>query len=144
MTKQQLITKIAQAIAKMEGFYLSNSVARRNNNPGNLRSWGKTPTVNGFAVFKRAEDGWMALYRQIENNIDGMGSKDPYRLRSVGLSLREFFQGQRDAEGKLLLSGYPGYAPDSDGNRAEHYATFVAESIGISDIDAKLKTFITE
>lgn len=144
MTKQQLISNIARAISRMEGYQLLNSVARKNNNPGNLRSWGKTPTRNGFAVFNRAEDGWSALYRQIENNIFGLGSKDPFRMRSVGLSLREFFQGQRDSEGKLILGGYPGYAPDSDNNQAEHYAKFVAESCGIDSIDTKLKTLITE
>ena len=128
----------------MEGYSLLNSVARKNNNPGNLRSWGKTPTRGGFAYFNRAEDGWSALYRQIENNVMGMGSRDSFPMHSVGLSLREFFQGQRNAEGKVILGGYPGYAPDSDGNKSEHYAKYVASSIGIDDIDVKLKTLITE
>lgn len=128
----------------MEGYELLNSISRKNNNPGNLRSWGKRPVVKGYAKFDRAEDGWSALYQQIENNVFGKGAKDPFRLRSVGLSLREFFSGQRDENGNVLLGGYPGYSPDSDGNHSEHYARFVAQHIGTDDIDIKIKELITE
>jgi hypothetical protein len=33
----------------------------RNNNPGNLRSWGNTPVAGGFARFKSAADGLQAM-----------------------------------------------------------------------------------
>lgn len=33
----------------------------RNNNPGNLRSWGDAPIKNGFAVFKSAQEGLSAM-----------------------------------------------------------------------------------
>ena len=33
----------------------------RNNNPGNLRQWGNTPTSDGFAVFPNAEAGLSAM-----------------------------------------------------------------------------------
>ena len=145
MTRNKLITDMANAISKMEGYNILNSIAQKNKNPGNLRGWAKTPTEKGYAKFARAEDGWKALYRQIEINIFGAGSKDSYKLRKdVGLSLKEFFGGQRDAENKLLLGGYPGYAPAADSNDPTHYAKFVAKQIGVTDIDAKIKTFITE
>ncbi|MDB5853294.1 MAG: putative rane protein phage related [Herminiimonas sp.] len=38
----------------------------RNNNPGNLRSWGGAPTQNGFAVFPTAEAGILAMAKQLQ------------------------------------------------------------------------------
>ena len=143
MTRTELITKIASAISKMEGYNLLNSPARKNNNPGSIRGWPKTPVVNGYAKFSRAEDGWKALYKQIETNIFSLGSRDIYPLRKdVGLSLKEFFAGQRDEDGQLLKGGYPGYAPAADSNRPIHYAKYVAEQVGVADIETKLKEFI--
>lgn len=37
----------------------------RNNNPGNLRSWGNTPRVGGFAAFPNAQAGLSAMARQL-------------------------------------------------------------------------------
>lgn len=143
MTRTQLITNIAKAIAKMEGFNILNSISRKNCNPGNLRSWPKTTTANGYAKFERAEDGWKALYKQIETNIFGNGSRDVYPLRKdVGLSLKEFFGGQRDTDGQLLKGGYPGYAPAADSNQPMHYAKYVAAEVGLPNIETKLKEFI--
>lgn len=136
MTRQQLISAIAKAIAKMEGFYVNGSVASRNNNPGNLRSWPGVPTNKGFATFPSAEAGWQALHMQVESNVWGRGKRDPWPKRADGLTLREFFGGQD--------GGYPGYAPSNDGNKPEHYARFVASQIGVDDIDVKIKTFVTE
>ena len=143
MTKNQLITSIARAISRMEGYEILNSVARRNANPGNLRSWGRLPVVNGYVKFPNAEEGWRALAAQIEYNIMGKGKADPFKLRQQGLSLREFFAGQRDENGAVLPGGYPGYAPSADSNHPEHYAQFVAKAAGLDDIDKKLKEYIT-
>ncbi len=144
MNKSQLITKIAQAIGRMEGYWVSGSIAHKNNNPGNLRSWPKTPSNKGFANFKTAEIGWRALYDQIESNIYGRGQRDSFPLRAkLGLNLREFFGGQRNDKGELLVGGYPGYAPALDHNDPEHYAKFVAKESGLNDIDTKLKDLIT-
>lgn len=145
MTKSQLISGIAAAISKMEGYTILSSVARKNNNPGNLRTWSGVPSVNGFAKFKRAEDGWKALYQQIENNIFGRGRNDSFPARAKeGLTLREFFAGQRDQHNMVINGGYPGYAPAADNNHPEHYAKFIAEQAKIESIDVKLKTLINE
>ena len=77
-----LVDPIAQAIATMEGFFKAGSLAARNNNPGNLRSWGANPIVNGYAQFKSAEEGWAALKTQVQKNINR------------GLNLNEFFAGK--------------------------------------------------
>lgn len=106
-----LVEKIAVAISAMEGFPKKGSRANRQNNPGNLRSWGKTPIVEGFANFPTAAEGWSALRRQIWRNVDR------------GLTLYEFFGGKPNV--------YAGYAPDADGNRSRHYAEFVAKRAGI-------------
>lgn len=144
MTKQDLITGIARAISKMEGFLVNGSLANKNNNPGNLRQWPATPSVKGFAYFASASDGWKALYQQIETNIYGRGKRDPFPLRAKeGLSLKEFFAGQRDSTGAVLTGGYPGYAPAADSNDPYHYAKFVAEQCNIDDIDTKLQKLIT-
>lgn len=102
---------IAEAIARMEGFYVPGTLAQRNNNPGNLRSGpGQVGTAGGFAVFPDAQTGWEALARQVDLNI------------SRGLNLFQFFGGGQ---------GYPGYAPSSDSNDPNRYANFVAQQTGI-------------
>lgn len=102
---------IAQAIALMEGFYIPGSLAQRNNNPGNLRTWGSLPTSGGYAVFPTATAGWDALKRQVQLNINR------------GLTLEEFFAGKPGV--------YGGYAPAADKNDPGGYARFVAGKTGI-------------
>ncbi len=107
-----LTEQIAQAIATMEGFYTSGSVAQRQNNPGNLRSWGSAPVVGGYAQFASAADGWNALYQQINLNI------------GRGLTLYEFFAGKPGV--------YAGYSPSADQNQPIQYAQFVGQQIGVN------------
>jgi hypothetical protein len=111
------VEDLAQAIARYEGFYRPGTLAQRNNNPGNLRSWGSYPVVNGFVRFPDEETGWTALRGQVAKNIDR------------GLSLEEFFGGKAGV--------YPGYAPAADNNRPLTYARTVANWLGISS-DAPL------
>lgn len=54
---------LAAAIAHMEGFYIAHTLARRNNNPGNLRT--RPPYYNTYPT---AEDGWTALVSDIDAN----------------------------------------------------------------------------
>ena len=104
---------IAQAIAQMEGFFKpGGSIAARNNNPGNLRSWGSNPVVDGYAKFPTLQAGWDALRAQVDKNI------------GRGLTLQEFFGGKPGV--------YPGYAPAVDRNDPGNYANFVATQAGIS------------
>lgn len=107
--RPELVALMAEAIAWYEGFYRAGepTVAKRNHNPGNLRSWGSRPVKDGFAVFPSAAEGFRALRHQIRKNLD-----------ERGLSLREFFAGAGD---------YPGYAPASDSNDPEAYARFVRD-----------------
>ena len=111
MNRSSLVMRISEAIAEMEGFYKTNSRAQRNNNPGNLRRWGKVPVLDGFCNFPTPVEGWAALRKQVDKNV------------GRGLTLYEFFGGKPNV--------YPGYAPDSDGNRSRHYAEFVAKRVKI-------------
>lgn len=62
------VTSIAAAIAHMEGFQLTASLAHRNNNPGNLRKWFDVPVVNGYVRFPTKQAGWAALCADIMAN----------------------------------------------------------------------------
>lgn len=106
-----LVDDLAAGIARFEGFYAAGSLAARNNNPGNLRSWGSYPVVGGYVQFPDAATGWAALRAQVQRNI------------SRGLTLNEFFGGKAGV--------YSGYAPSSDGNRPAGYAATVAGWLGI-------------
>jgi len=111
VTKDELSVRIAISISVMEGFNKKGSRPQRNNNPGNLRRWGRIPVVDGFASFPTVAEGWTALQTQVRKNI------------GRGLTLYEFFGGKPDV--------YPGYAPDNDGNHSRHYAEFVANRVKI-------------
>jgi len=117
MASNALIDSLALAIARMEGYLdasgavKSGTIAYRNNNPGNLRSWGSNPVVGGYASFPTASAGWVALKRQIELNI------------GRGLTLEEFFGGKPGV--------YGGYAPSGDNNDPNGYARNVAGWTGI-------------
>ena len=106
------VDDLAQAIARFEGYYTPGSLAARNNNPGNLRSWGSYPVVNGYVQFPDAAAGWTALRSQVEKNI------------GRGLNLSEFFGGKPGV--------YSGYAPSADANNPTNYAQTVANWLGIS------------
>lgn len=123
MKADELVGRMAEAIATMEGYYRPGTQAKRNRNPGNLRCWGPMPIHNGFVVFPSEDAGFEALETQIRKNI------------RRGLNLYEFFGGKPGY--------YPGYAPDNDGNNARHYAEFVAKRIGI-DPSAVLADLIKE
>lgn len=97
-----LVEHITLAIAKHEGYWNPKSLGRRNNNPGNLRWWGKERRRNGFVHFTTPADGFRALRLQVWKNVI-------YRR----LSLYTFFAGN---------GGYPGYAPRNDGNDPFAYA----------------------
>jgi len=114
-----LVSAIAQAIAQEEGFYVPGSIAQRNHNPGNLRSWGSAPIVSGYAVAPDDATGWSWLHSQVQTNINR------------GLTLNEFFAGKPGI--------YGGYAPSADNNRPLQYAAFVAGQVGIP-VDVPLNT----
>lgn len=68
------VERIADAIANAEGYYVPNSRARRNNNPGDLTDpMGQEYTgYDGpFVIFTTDTDGWYALYVLIGGALNG-------------------------------------------------------------------------
>ena len=63
------MSKLAEAIAHQEGFYVTGSLPQRQNNPGDLRHGnGETHPdnqPNAVGAFDTPEDGWAALARQL-------------------------------------------------------------------------------
>jgi hypothetical protein len=106
-----LVEAIAQSIAAVESGGNPNALSYRNNNPGNLRSWGSNPVVSGYAKFPDIQSGWNALYSQINTNI------------GRGLTLNDFFAGKPGV--------YGGYAPSGDSNSPLAYAQRVGSDVGI-------------
>jgi len=114
-TEQQaprdLVSALADAITNYESGGKPNARSIRNNNPGNLRSWGDTPVVDGYAKFATWEAGMDALRSQIQKNI------------SRGLTLQEFFAGKEGV--------YKGFAPSADNNQPAKYAATVGARIHV-------------
>ena len=105
-----LTDRLAGAIAAYESGGNPNAINFRNNNPGNLRSWGSMATSGGFAQFPTMAAGLAAEKQQIDKNI------------ARGLTLNEFFGGGK---------GYGGWAPASDKNKPSAYAAAIARQLGI-------------
>ncbi|GIU74777.1 MAG: hypothetical protein KatS3mg004_1864 [Bryobacteraceae bacterium] len=148
MTRAELIERIAQAIAEMEGFYATGTnptLAQRNANPGNIRTWrdanGKPyPTYRGYVDFvqwsadrnpgasmdeisrKALEEGWRVLRVLVGQYLDG-----------------------RYTQGKppTLEEMFRVYAPAADGNHPANYARFVAGRINARP-DQPLQELIDE
>jgi hypothetical protein len=147
MTRQELIEKIGQAIAEMEGFCRTAAqptLAQRNANPGNIRQWrdrsGKPyPTSKGYVDFvawaserfpgasreqmsRRAlEEGWRILRVLIGQYLDG-----------------RYTQGKPPTIEEMFRV----YAPAADGNQPASYARFVARKLG-ARVDQRLIDLVT-
>jgi hypothetical protein len=119
------IDTLANAIATMEGFYTSGSVAQRNNNPGNLTaSPYATGNVNGYSVFPDAATGMEALQYQLQ------------LYASRGLTLDQMFNGIPAGQNSAYPNGFPGYAPSgttsmTTGNDPGSYLSYVLGQLGV-------------
>ena len=106
-----LIDQLAQAIAQMEGFNVANSVAQRNNNPGNLTaSPYATGNVNGYSVFPDVATGWEALNYQL-----GL-----YAQR--GLTLEQM---------AAIYAPAPNGSSMTTGNDPNNYLNFITGQLGV-------------
>jgi len=94
---------IATAIAYAEGFFAGDTLPRRRNNPGSL-------TRNGELIqFATEQEGWTALYRQIESMLSGSS-----KYYSPSMTLSEI---------ALVYTG---------GDKPDAWAMIVASRLGIS------------
>lgn len=118
MLQDPVLERLAQSIAKQEGFFVEGSRPQRNHNPGDLRAngieWeGQAGTdANGFCIFDDDNAGWRALRLDLQH----------HSARYPQQSLTQFIMGDG--------AGWSGYAPASDHNSPLAYACFVAEQLG--------------
>jgi len=125
MILSSAIQLFAEGIALAEGWYVSDSRAARNNNPGNLT---KDITNTGigmdgmFVIYANATDGWNALRRQVELILTDTSS-----IYTSQMTLRQI--GQK-------------YASTSTPGEQLNWAINVASKLGI-DIDTPVSTLLT-
>lgn len=118
------IEQFADAIQEMEG-YFPGSRAYKNNNPFNLKYIGQRTAIGkddkGFCIFPSYDIGRQTGIDMIKNVVAGKS-----RVYKQNCSILEFF--------KL-------YAPDSDGNDSNRYASFVAQKLKVGT-NYKIKDLI--
>jgi hypothetical protein len=113
-----LLGKLASAIAEMEGWWKPGSLPGKNHNPGDLRAapWlPKAVIVNKYWVAENDAQGIAGLYHQIALNV------------ARGYSLRKLIQA---------------WAPASDGNNPGAYLRFVQARCEIINPDEPLQNFL--
>ncbi len=147
MTRQELIEKIARAIAEMEGFYATAAkptLAQRNANPGNIRQWRDVrgrpyPTHRGYVDFVAwASERFPGLSRE---EMSRRAIEEGWRILRV---LVGQYLGGRYTQGKspTVEEMFRVYAPSADGNHPANYARFVASKIG-ARLDQRLLDLVT-
>jgi hypothetical protein len=104
-----IVSRLAQAIAKAEGFFKPGSLPNRTNNPGDLKlgdlGYG---TVAGKTVFSSADQGWSALEKQVQLMLSGQS-----RYYSPDMTIRQ------------IAETYTG------SDNADAWANIVASELGV-------------
>jgi len=102
------VTKLAQLIAKMEGFGIAGAIPTLRHNPGDLRhsphSSHEGEGSNDIGIIDTDQDGWADLERQLEI----------YAAHSM-----------------TLRAAIYAFAPPSE-NNSERYLNFVCQGLGCS------------
>jgi hypothetical protein len=105
------MSKLAEAIAHEEGFYVPGSLPNRDNNPGDLRhsphSFHTANAPNAIGQIDTVVDGWADLERQLA------------RYAAEGLTVKQ-----------MVFD----YAPPSENNSAE-YLAYVCSYVGCAPND---------
>lgn len=117
------IAAFALAIAKAEGFYVAGSIPATSNNPGDLKVPGSDNTTDGgITIFDSIEEGWSALYHQLQIIVDG---------KSANYNLNMTIKQMGDK-----------YAPAADKNVPGAWALNVAAALGVS-VNTPLRDVLT-
>lgn len=69
--RSELIARVSLAISRQEGWFVADTIARRQNNPGCLifaHQHGARAGAGGYAVFPSPETGWRELEAHVERN----------------------------------------------------------------------------
>lgn len=101
------IKRLAEAIAKAEGFYSGDTLPKRNNNPGALKD-----ASGRIALFESLADGWQALYRQVELMLTGQSAF--YNPDMTFLEVARLYTGNDKPEAwASIVSGELGLRPEN-------------------------------
>ena len=97
MVSEELILKLARAIAKAEGFYVLNSVGNRAHNPGYITDEGdvgfgtvetKGPFGAKITIYPDDAAGWAALYKKIRRMLSGASHTYTLNLSVMEVALK--------------------------------------------------------
>jgi hypothetical protein len=117
--------KLAQLMAKEEGYGAAGAIPTVRNNPLDLRH---SPHSSHDGIGKDAigiidcvEHGWEDAERQLRIVAE----------RYPGITIAELIAGQRDSAGAVLPGGYPGWAPRDDGNDPARYAAHLCSGLSV-------------
>jgi hypothetical protein len=144
MTREELIQKLARAIAEKEGFFVTEAQAKarkipyptraqRNANPGNIRAWRDAkrrpyPASGGYVDFVAwASERFPGASR---DEMSRRALEEGWRILRVlvGQYLDgKYTRGQPPTIEEMLRV----YAPSADGNDPAGYARFVAAKLGL-------------
>jgi len=116
------VAQLAQAIARAEGFYAAGSVPAATNNPGDLKLPNTRTTPGGISIFESIDQGWAALYRQLDLIAAGRSA-----FYSLDMTIRQM--------GNT-------WAPAADRNLPGAWAQNVARALGVS-VDTPLRQVLT-
>jgi hypothetical protein len=107
------VKSIAEAFAKAEGFGVPGALPTRAHNPGDLELGDVgNGTINGKTVFTTDQDGWNALYKQIQLMIGGGSSY--YSPTDSWRQVAQTWTGGDNANAWAnIVAGHLGVNPDS-------------------------------
>lgn len=155
MTREELIDRLAQAIAEKEGFYVSEQEARargiryptlaqRNANPGNIRRWRDAsgrpyPTAKGYVDFVAwASERFPGASRE---EMSRRALEEGWRVLRVLIG--QYIDGRYTGGQPPTIAEFVHvYAPASDNNDPMAYGRFLAGKLGVG-LGQRLKDLIS-
>ena len=155
MTRQELLDKLARAIAENEGFFVTEAQAKARNirfptraqinaNPGNLRAWRDAkgrpyPTSGGYVDFVAwASERFAGASRE---EMSGRALEEGWRILRVLAG--QYIDGRYTCgKAPTIEEMFRTYAPASDGNDPTAYSRFVAGRLGVQP-DRRLIDLVT-
>jgi hypothetical protein len=123
------MTKLAQLIAREEGFFRSGTLPARNHNPGDLRHSPHSQhpgAPNAIGVIDSDADGWADLERQLVIDSHKLVSIDPVTQAAV------------PAHYMTLRDAIYSWAPPSENDSAKYLADIIDGFGGVVDAGTEL------
>lgn len=133
MSRDELISRLAEAIAAYEGWNRPGSLARRLANPGCIRRWRTTtgrqyPTASDYVDFV----AWARDRHPDASDADVRAAAEREGWRVLRVLIGRYIDGKlTQGRSPTLREMMAVYAPASDRNDPARYAAYVARRAGI-------------